>query len=248
MENDKTELLRRYKDTGDVELRNNIVLSYMDIVKFAALSLRGAYSKYGDTNDIINEGVIALMYAVDSFDYNKNVKFETYANMKVKGALIDYIRKQDFIPRRIRRFGKDLDETYSTLYAELGRTPTNAEIAEKMGLTREQLARRMTDIASAVTISFEELLYEDNFDYGSTDTQTASSDRKMYENERRKILAEAIDSLKPREKQVITLYYYEKLKFAEIAKVLSVTESRICQIHTKSIMNLKHKLKKYMLG
>ena len=234
MENDKTELLRRYKDTGDVELRNNIVLSYMDIVKFAALALRGAYSKYGDTGDIVNAGVIALMYAVDSYDFDKNVKFETYANMKVKGALIDFIRRQDFVPRRIRRFGKDLDETYSLLYAELGRTPSNAEIAEKMGITREQLARRMTDIAAAVTISF--------------DTQTAASDRKMYDNERKKVLTEAIDSLKPREKQVITLYYYEKLKFAEIAKVLSVTESRICQIHTKSIVKLKHKLKNYMLG
>ena len=244
MATDTFPLFLKFKETRDVEIRNELVLFYMHIVKFVAMSLRNVYAKYGDFDDIVNEGVIALIGAVETFDTERGVKFETYANLKIKGAIIDYVRKQDWIPRQVRSFGKELDETYNRLYSELGRTPTNNELAESMGLTREKFAKSMADAAGSMTLSFEELLYEDNFT--TRDKDGFEADRGIYERELKEVIADAIDSLNPKEKQVISLHYYEKLKFHEIAKVIGVTESRVCQIHSKSMLLLKRKLEAYV--
>ena len=241
---DSLALFREYKETRDVEIRNELVLIYMNIVKYVAMSLRNVYAKYGDLDDIVNEGVISLINAVETFDIERGVKFETYANLKIKGAIIDYVRKQDWIPRQVRRFGKELDETYNLLYTELGRSPTNNEIAERMGLTKEKFAKNMADAASTMTLSFEELLYEDNF--SNTDKLGNEADRGIYEQELRQIITQSIDTLNPKEKQVISLHYYERLKFVEIAKVIGVSESRVCQIHSKSMLILKRKLEDYI--
>jgi len=242
-----TELFKRYRESGDIDTRNEIVLCYMDTVKYVALSMRNTYAKYGDVDDLVNEGVIALMSAVETFDLNRGVKFETYAALRVKGAIIDYVRRQDWVPRQVRKFGRDLEQAYGTLYSELGRSPSNSEIAEYLGMTREQFAKSLADTARANTLSFEELLFEDNFSFiegGMTDDRYA--DRELYEKEQRQVIADAITSLKPKERQVVTLYYYEKLKFSEVAKVLEVTESRVCQIHSKAMLVLKKKLEDYL--
>jgi len=241
---DNTKLFFEYKETRDVELRNELVLMYMNIVKYVAMSLRNVYAKYGDLDDIVNEGVIALINAVETFDSGRGVKFETYANLKIKGAIIDFVRKQDWIPRQVRKFGKELDETYNLLYTELGRSPTNNEIAERMGLTREKFAKNMADAAGSMTLSFEELLYEDNFsDKGGLANE---ADRSVYEKELRQVVSAAIECLNPKEQQVISLHYYERLKFVEISKVIGVSESRVCQIHSKSMLILKRKLEDYI--
>ncbi|MCL2693530.1 MAG: FliA/WhiG family RNA polymerase sigma factor [Oscillospiraceae bacterium] len=237
-------LFQKFKITRDVEMRNELVLIYMPIVKYVALSLRNIYAKYGDLDDVVNEGVIALINAVETFDLERGVKFETYANLKIKGAIIDYVRKQDWVPRQVRKFGRELDETYNELYNELGRSPSNNEIADKMGLTKEKFAKSMADAASTVTLSFEELLYEDNFN--DRRQMGNEADRGIYDKELKSIMAQAIDGLNPKEKQVISLHYYERLKFNEIAKVLGVTESRVCQIHSKSMLQLKRKLEDYI--
>lgn len=238
-------LFQRYRESRDTELRNEIVLRYMDTVKYVAMSSRNIYSKYADPDDIINEGVLALIKAVETFNPERGVKFETYANIKIKGAIIDFVRKQDWVPRQVRHFSKDLDQTYNALYSELDRQPTNDELAERMGMTKDKLLHSMADVACSVTLSFEELLYEDNFD--SFDRQgDDTADGSVYRKELKKVVAEAIGELKPKEKQVVTLYYYEKLKFADIAKVLGVTESRICQIHSKAMLLLKRKLEEYV--
>ncbi len=242
-EYDVTAAIREYRETHDINLRNDIVMRYLELVRIIALSLRNIYIKYAGTDDIINEGVLALISAVDTFDLDRGVKFETYANIKVKGAIVDFVRHQDWIPRNVRSFGRELDIAYNELFTKLGRHPKNAELAEHMGLTREKLEKQMAESASAVTLSFEELLYEDNFDVmeGGDHADTA-----LYEQELRQMIAHAIDELSPKAKQVITLYYYEKLKFGEIARVLGITESRVCQIHSKAVLFLKHALSEYM--
>lgn len=250
---DSRALFIKYGETRDIGLRNELVLMYMNIVKYISMSLRNVYAKYGDLDDIVNEGVIALINAVETYDVNREVKFETYANLKVKGAIIDYVRKQDWVPRQVRRFSKDLEEAYNNLFNELGRHPKNQEIADYMGITIEKLAKSMADSAGTITLSFEELLYEDNFnDYNNSGMLSGLSegeaDKRMYEQELKKMIAQAIESLKPKERQVISLHYYEKLKFNEIAKVLGVTESRVCQIHSKSMLFLKRKLELYVKG
>lgn len=234
--------IEEYHETGNINLRNDIILRYLELVRVIAVSLRNIYSKYASTDDIINEGVIALISAIETFDADKNVKFETYANLKVKGAIIDYVRKQDWVPRQVRRFTKDLEAAYNHLYITLDRRPTNDEIAEYMGITREKLAKNMAETAGAVTFSFEELLYEDNFNVSGND----GADTGLYQKELTAALADAIAGLKAKERQVVSLYYYEKLKFSEIAKVLEVSESRVCQIHSKAMLVLKHKLQDYI--
>lgn len=234
--------IEKYRETGSVNLRNDIVLHYLDLVRVIAVSLRNTYAKYATTDDVVNEGVIALIGAIESFDPERAVKFETYANLKIKGAIIDFVRKQDFVPRQVRRFGRDLDTSYNELFNRLGRHPTNDELAEYMGITKEKLARGMSEAAGAITLSFEELLYEDNFSLENGDR----ADKGLYDRELKTVIAEAIEALPPKGRQVVTLYYYEKLKFSEIGTVLNLTESRICQIHAKSMLLLKRRISEYM--
>ena len=250
-DNDKEEralLLLRYKETGDKTLRNRVIMAYMNIVKFAALSTRNMYIKFAETNDVINEATIALMSAVDSFDTRKGVKFETYASIKVRGAIIDFIRRQDFIPRGIRRFARDYDSAYSALYEELDREPTMEEIAERMKLPLEKLESFTAQAAAAQTLSFEEMVMDSGFDIPekANDDGMWSAEAGVHRQEKLEYLAEAIKSLKERERLVITLYYYEKLRFSDIGKVLDVSESRVCQIHSQAVQKMKKYLSGYM--
>lgn len=238
----------RYKESGDIKLRNEIALRYSNVVKYIAISMRNMYIKYADVDDIINEGMIALMAAIDQFDLSKNVKFETYASIKVRGAVIDYIRKQDWVPRQLRRFSKDLDIAYSELYMKLDRNPTNSELAEYMDMTEDKFNKSMADVSGTVTLSFEQLLYEDNFDFGDETLPdgVSTTEQRLYGQELQSIIAQAIDTLNEKERLVISLYYYERLKFSDIAKVLNLSDSRVSQIHTKAITTLKNKLDSYV--
>lgn len=241
-------LLLRYKETGDKGLRNRVIMAYMNIVKYAALSTRNMYIKFAETDDVINEATIALMSAIDSFDPKKGVKFETYASIKVRGAIIDFIRRQDFIPRGIRRFARDYDAAYSALYEELDREPTAEEMAERMKLPVEKLESCTAQAAAAQTLSFEEMVMDSGFDIAekADDDGMWSAEAGVHRQEKLRYLADAIKSLKDRERLVVTLYYYEKLRFSDIGKVLDVSESRVCQIHTQAVQKMKKYLGDYM--
>ena len=250
-DNEKEErslLLLRNKETGDKALRNLVIMAYMNIVRFAALSTRNMYIKFAETDDVINEATIALMSAVDSFDHKKGVKFETYASIKVRGAIIDFIRRQDFIPRGIRRFAKDYDAAYSALYEELDREPTAEELAERMKLPVEKLESCAAQAAAAQTLSFEEMVMDSGFDISekADDDGMWSAEAGVHRQEKLRYLAEAIKSLKERERLVITRYYYEKLRFSDIGKVLEVSESRVCQLHSQAVQKMKKYLGDYM--
>ena len=151
------ELLEKYRLTGDMNVRNEIVLMYMDLVKMIAVSMRNIYTGYAESDDIINEGVIALMAAIEGFDPEKNVKFETYAGIRIKGAVIDYLRKLDRVPRTLRKLSKQLDDNFARLNSELCRPPTDEELAESMNMTTAQLSKLMANTAGMITLSFEEL-------------------------------------------------------------------------------------------
>ena len=234
-----------YQQSGDIALRNEIVLNNMGIVRSCAMSMRNMYYKFGETDDVINEGVLALMDAIESFDPTKGAKFETYASLKIRGAIIDYIRKQDWIPRNVRKFARTLDKANSMLYNLNGRTPTTAELAEHLGMDEDKLLKQMAECSCTITLSFEELLYEDNIDEPSVD---APSDNGLLREEMCREIADAINELRDKERQVITLYYYKNLKYSDIAKALGVSESRVCQIHTKAVLLLKAKLEPYFKG
>lgn len=240
-----TEQVVLYQQNGDIALRNEIVLKNMGLVRSCAMSMRNMYIKFSEPDDVVNEGVIALMDAIESYDSTKGAKFETYATIKIKGAIIDYIRKQDWVPRNIRKFAKQLDKANSMLYNLNGRMPTNEELAKHLGISEERLLKNMADCSGALVMSFEELLYEDNIDEPAMDNPT---DGALLHDEMRKVVASAIEELRDKERQVVILYYYKNMKYSDIAKVLGVTEGRVCQIHTKAILLLKAKLSPYFKG
>lgn len=246
---DAAELFRSYKATADIETRNKLVLQYMDIVKYAAISTRNMYQKYADTEDIVNEATVALMNAVDSFDIDKNIKFETYASIRVRGAIIDYIRKQDIIPRNVRRFAREYDKAYSELYAQLDREPTSAELSQRMGISEEKLDSYTAKSAAAQTLSFEEMVFEGGYDIPDSeksDNGAWQPEQRLLNGEMHSMLVKAVDALGERERLVISLYYYEKLKYAEIAAVIGVSESRVCQIHSAAVLKMRKTLEGYM--
>lgn len=245
------ELFLKYRENGDIEARNTLVLHYMNIVRYAAVSTRNMYQKYADSEDIVNEATIALMKAVDSFDPDKNIKFETYASIRVRGAVIDYIRRQDFFPRSIRKFAKDYDAAYARLFEKLDREPTDSEIAEEMGVTSEKLNSYSAKNASAQTLSFEEIIFEGGYDIPDkekTDSNSWQPEQRLLDGEMKQQLIDAIDKLSERERLVITLYYYEKLRYIDIAEVIGVSESRVCQIHSSAVSKMRKTLKGYIDG
>ena len=235
-----------YQQNRDIALRNEIVLQNMGLVRTVALSMRNMYIKSGDVDDVINEGVIALMDAIDSFSPDRGAKFETYASIKIRGAIIDFLRRQDWIPRNVRKFARALDKANSMLYNLNGRAPTNSELASQMGMDEEKMLKMMAECSCTITLSFEELLYEDNIDEPSI--KDSGLDKNILHNEMRKVVADAVNELSEKERQVITLYYYKNLKYSDIAKALGVSEGRVCQIHSKATLALKAKLSGYVKG
>lgn len=247
MDNSTATLLEEYMYSRDEAVRNEIVLKNLNLVRSCAMALRNMYIKYGDVDDVVNEGVIALMDAIETYDPDKGAKFETYASLKIRGAIIDFIRRQDWIPRSIRKFARDLDNANSSLYNQYNRIPTTAELSEYMDIPEDKLLKNMAEASCTVTLSFEELLYEDNFeDHPSSIVE--ATDASLLREECRRVIAEAIDTLKEKEKQVITLYYFKNMKYSDIAKVLDISESRVCQINTKATLTLKTILEPYIKG
>jgi len=243
------QLWEQYTATKTPEARNDIVMNYLGLVKGIALRLRGVYKNYAQLDDVINQGIIALIDAVEKYDTGRNIKFETFASIKVKGAIIDFIRGQDWIPRRLRKLSGELEQTYGRLASQLGREPTHAETAKEMGLSIEQLDRVVEQTQSFNMLSYEELVWQkmsamgdEPADEGTTD----SPEGKLMESELSAQLAGALDKLGERERTVISLYYHEGLKLKEIAQVLGVSESRVCQIHSAAILKMKATMKQYI--
>jgi len=243
-----TQMWEQYAATRDQGLRNDIVLSYSNLVKAIALRMRGVYKNYAQLDDVVNQGIIALIDAVEKYDPERGIKFETFASIKVKGSIIDFIRTQDWIPRRLRKLSGDLEATHSRLCSELGRQPTHAELAKEMGLSVERLDRVMEQTHNFNVLSYEEVVWQKLSSVGEIgdDATQESPEGNLMENELHSQLAGAIDKLNDRERTVISLYYHERLKLKEIAHVLGVSESRVCQIHSAAILKMKSSMKEYI--
>ena len=241
-------LWEQYAETRCTQVRNDIVLAYTGLVKSIAIRMRCVYKNYAQLDDVVNQGIISLIDAVEKFDPARGIKFETFASIKVKGAIIDYIRAQDWIPRRLRKLGGDLEQTHSRLCSELGRQPTHAELAKAMNLSVERLDRVMEQTYNFNMLSYEEVVWQKLSSVGepADDSTQDSPEGKLMENELYSQLAGAIESLNERERTVISLYYHERLKLKEIAQVLGVSESRVCQIHSAAILKMKNTMQQYI--
>ncbi|MDR2295161.1 MAG: FliA/WhiG family RNA polymerase sigma factor [Clostridiales Family XIII bacterium] len=240
-----------YKESGSVEARNDIVLAYMDLVKRVVLRFKGSYSNYGQLDDMINQGMIALIDAVEKFEPDMGNKFETFASLKIKGAVIDFMRKQDWIPRNQRSMVKELNAVYDSLYAELGREPSKEEIAARMGIDTDRLEKILQKRQSAMILSYEEAINEKMmtaFPLLTEQKELDAPEAEMLRDELKQQLMDAIGALGEKERLVVSLYYYENLKLREIADVMRITESRVSQIHSAAIMKLRHRIDLYNAG
>lgn len=244
--------LEKYQATKDLELRNELTMSCIYIVRSAASQMRGIASGYAQEEDLINQGVLALMDCMDRYDKTKGAKFETYAYMRVRGALIDFIRKQDWVPHRARNFNKKIEEAYASLSNRNMREPDVEEIASYLDIPPEKVESHLQYMNHSVVISLESMLEDITGTILRAEPVNRNDSYKpeesLYYKEICRTLTTSIESLKEKERLVITLYYYEELKYAEIAEILEISESRVCQIHTKAITKLKEDLIEYVRG
>lgn len=244
------ELLRLYKETGDETLKWPLVLRYEGLIKSAAMQIRGVYSSFAQIDDIINEGILTLLEAVDKFDPDKGVKFETYVSKRIRGMIIDLARKQDWMPRGVRQRAKEIDAAAAELAASLGRYPTDTELAEWMGITPERYQRDMANIALSNVLSLDALMdsrepdgYQ--FEVPSDDTQN-QPEAVLQERELQRALADGIAGLRENEQIVLSLYYEKHLQLKEIAQVMDLSAPRISQIHARAIQKLRSYMEAYL--
>lgn len=247
------DLWREYKNTGSMELRDKLILHYAPLVKYVAGRIYIKVPSSVDHGDLVSCGVFGLIDAIDKFDLSKNIKFETYAIARVKGAIIDELRSLDWIPRSVRFKAKELEKTYMELEGRLKRTPTDEEVCRELGISKDKLHETISQIGNTAVVALD-----DTFTVGKDmdgrvglidiiEDESSAEPAATFEIEEMKgLLAQAIDRLPEREKTVIALYYYEGLTLKEIGEVLGVTESRVSQMHTKAILQLKAKLKQYI--
>ncbi|MCX3058898.1 RNA polymerase sigma factor WhiG [Streptomyces beihaiensis] len=243
------ELWRSYKATGDERLREQLILHYSPLVKYVAGRVSVGLPSNVEQADFVSSGVFGLIDAIEKFDIEREIKFETYAITRIRGAMIDELRALDWIPRSVRQKARNVERAYATLEAKLRRTPTEAEVAAEMGVGLEELHAVFSQLSLANVVALEELLHVggeggDGLSFMDTlEDRDADNPVEVAEDrELRRFLARAINTLPDREKTVVTLYYYEGLTLAEIGNVLGVTESRVSQIHTKSVLQLRAKL------
>ena len=246
----KEELLLLYKETGDETLKWPLAMRYVGMVKNIALQVRGVYSSFAQVDDIVSEGLLALLGAVDKFEPEKGVKFETFVSKRIRGAVIDLARRQDWVPRSVRRRAREIDQVGNELFTTLGRYPTDAEMSDRLGISAEQYQRDLASAALRNLLSLESL-----FEEGERDSPELAGDQgsdrpeeSFLRQELMETLAQAIASLRENEQTVVSLYYQKNLSMKEIAQVMEVSEPRISQIHSRAIQRLRLYMGKYMTG
>jgi RNA polymerase sigma factor FliA len=243
------ELWEGFKGSGDLQLRERLILHYSPLVKYVAGRVGVGLPPNIEQADLVSYGIFGLIDAIEKFDLERAIKFETYAISRIRGAIIDELRAIDWIPRSVRYKAREVEKAYAALEGQLHRTPTEAEVAEQMGIRLEDLHAIFSQVSFVNVVALDELLNVggekgDKLSLVDTLEDTRAEDPVVaFESEETKyLLAKAINTLPEREKIVVTLYYYEGLTLAEIGQVLGVTESRICQMHTKAVLQLRGKL------
>jgi RNA polymerase sigma factor for flagellar operon FliA len=243
------ELWKSFKETKDANLRERLILHYSPLVKYVAGRVGVGLPPNIEQADLVSYGIFGLIDAIEKFDITRAIKFETYAISRIKGAIIDELRAIDWIPRSVRYKAREVEKAYAALESRLHRTPNEAEVAQELGIALEDLHAIFSQVSFVNVIALDELLNVggergDKLSLVDTLEDTKAEDPvQVFETEETKyLLARAINTLPEREKIVVTLYYYEGLTLAEIGQVLGVTESRICQMHTKAVLQLRGKL------
>lgn len=243
------DLWRRYKGTGDPRAREQLVVAYSPLVKYVAGRMSSGLPAHVEEADLISYGLIGLINAIERFELERDIKFETYAITRIKGAIIDELRALDWVPRSVRARAREIERAHAKLEHRLHRTPTDEELAGELGISIDEFQEALLKISNSTVVALDELwsVSDSSGDQVSLldtlqDPDAPDPEALLDASEVKDRLADAIADLPEREKLVIALYYYENLTLREIGEVLGVTESRISQLHTKAVLRLKSRL------
>lgn len=239
------ELWTAYRESPSPVLRQQLIEQYAPLAKYVVDRLNIQTSSGISYDDLLGQAIIGLIEAIDRFDPARGVKFSTFAYYRIRGAVMDMLRDLDWVPRSLRARSNEIITTIAKLEEALGRPPTDAEVAGAMGITEAHLDEIAQEVGGATLLSLDEMSTPGGGDAAQAmvdqlpDHQAVLPENKLEEEDSKRVLAEAIDNLPTNERHVISLYYYEGLTLKEIGKVLGVTESRACQIHSKAILRLR---------
>ncbi len=246
----RKKLWEDYAYTKSPEIREKIILEYAPLVKVVAGRLSMYLGYNVEYEDLVSYGIFGLIDAIDKFDCLKDVKFETYASLRIRGAILDQIRKMDWIPRTIRQKQKRIDAAIKEIEAQHGRSATDEEIARSLGITDEEYLDWQSQMKITNVVSLNEFLEqgsEVSNEAGNTKSAAYDSPEEILErDELKKMLAQALELLTEKERKVIVLYYYEDLTLKEISNILEVSESRISQLHTRALQKMRGRLGDYI--
>lgn len=245
---DKEKLWKSYSKDRSQETREKLIIEYAPLVKVVAGRLSMHLGNTVEFDDLVGYGVFGLIDAIDKFDVAKDVKFETYASVRIRGAILDQIRKMDWIPRTVRQKQKKIDEATRAVETRTGKVATDKQIAEELGISHSELIEWQSILKTTNVVSLNE--YVEQGSEPAMDARRNSHfeqpETAISKEELKKVLAEALEQLTDKEKKVILLYYYEEMTLKEISMTLEVSESRISQLHTKALGKMKAKMGDYM--
>ncbi len=245
------ELWHQYLELGEEDARKRLVENYAKVVKYVAGRMAIGLPHYVEFNDLISAGLLGLIQAVDNFDHLRGIKFETYAIPRIRGAILDELRRQDWLPRSSRRKAKQPEETYATLEVRLGRPATDREVAKALNIGMSELDDMLGEVAIVSIMSLDADTSSDEHESSTTlgeylaDPRSEDVEKILAEQEMKQLISRRLAELPDKEQLVLVLYYYEELTLKEIGEILDVTESRVCQIHTKAILRLRGKIQRH---
>ena len=243
------QLWKNFIETRSPAIKEQIINEYAYLIKYVAGRLSLYFGSNVEFDDLVGYGAFGLIDAIDKFDINKGVKFETYASLRIRGSIIDSIRDLDWVPRSLRQKNKELEKVYAELENDMGHSATDKEVAEKLGISMDEFYKLLNDVNVSSMMSLEEFM-EQNYERGLGIPSENIEDKPedyVQNSELKQILAEAINKLPEKEKTVISFYYFEELTLKEISAIMNVTESRISQLHTKALLRMRGKLGRHKI-
>ena len=244
----RSKLWKEYGKDKSPQVREKLILEYAPLVKLVAGRLSMDLGLNVEYDDLVGYGIFGLIDAIDKFDMMKDVKFETYASLRIRGAILDQIRKMDWIPRTVRDRQKKIDAAIHEIEAESGHVATDAEVAARMNISEDEYLNWQSQMKVTNVVSLNEFM-EQGSDIPEDSSRNAGFEKPeevVEKAELKKMLSEALQLLTEKERKVILLYYYEELTLREISNVMDVSESRVSQLHTRALAKMKQKLGKYM--
>ncbi len=244
----KDRLWEDYRRRQTPELREQIIIEYAPLVKLVAGRLNMYLGYNVEYEDLVSYGIFGLIDAIDKFDMSKDVKFETYASLRIRGSILDQIRKMDWIPRTVRQKQKKIDEAIKTIEARTGKTAGDEEIAAELGLSEDELLGWQSQLKVTNMVSLNEYVEQGTEPVMETrgNFHFVQPEELVEQNELKEMLGKAMEQLTEKESKVILLYYYEEMTLKEISRVLSVSESRVSQLHTKALSKMQKIMGNYM--